>query len=180
MNKTTGILGASVAALALSMAAPSTAHAQVGEGRNFGLGLALGYPDVGLTANVFVGQRQSLQFVASFWYQNGYVGNDFGPGYVAVNSGIFLRGDYLFHPNVLTRGRVAALEWYIGPGVNFGFGNNDWYTFGAEMPIGLSLQFQRVPLELALEAVPRLNIVNPNGAYLYFGVGGTFHVRFYF
>jgi len=179
-HKSTGILVATAAALALSLAAPSTAHAQVGGGRNFGLGLALGYPDVGLSANIFVGGRQSLQLVASFWYQNGYLGNDFGPRYAPINSGIFLRGDYLFHPGLLTRGRVAALEFYVGPGVNFGFGNNDWYTFGAELPIGLSLQFQRFPLELAVEAVPRLNIFNPNGAYLYFGMGGTFHARFYF
>jgi len=180
MKRTTGLLVASAAALALALAAPSTAHAQVGGGRNFGLGLALGYPDVGLSAQYFLNQRTSLQFVASFWYGDGYVRGRNYAGYVPVSSGIFLRADYLFHPNVLTRGRVAALEWYVGPGLNFGFGNNDWFTLGVEAPIGLAVHFQQVPIDLALEFVPRLNILNSNGVGLYFGGAGTFHVRYYF
>lgn len=182
MKRNTGLLVASSAALALALAAPSTAQAQqtIGNGRNFGLGLALGYPDVGISAQYFLNPRASLQFTATFWYGDGYVRGRNYAGYVPVTSGIFLRADYLFHPNVLTRGRVAALEWYIGPGANFGFGNNEWFTLGLEAPIGLAVQFQSVPIDIALEFVPRLNILNSNGVGLYFGAAGTLHVRYYF
>ena len=179
MKKSTGLLVSASAALALSLLAPREAHAQVGYTNRFGLGLALGYPDVGLSAQYFMTRGQSLQFVAAFLYHNVYF-NDRYNGYVAVNSGIFLRADYLFHPNILVRGSVAALEWYIGPGLNLGVGNSPYYAFGLELPIGLALQFQRFPMDLALEFVPRINLVDNSGFRPDFGSAGTFHIRFYF
>lgn len=68
MKKSTALLVSASTALALTFAAPSVAHAQVGGARPFGLGLALGYPDVGLSAQYFMNERTSLQFVLSFWY----------------------------------------------------------------------------------------------------------------
>lgn len=177
MTKSTGLLASVAAALALTLAAPSTAHAQVGgAARRFGLGLALGYPDVGLSANYFTSQRTSLQFVLSFWYRNGRFGRD----YVDNSSGVFLRADYLFHPATLIRGATADLTFYVGPGLYAGFGNYDSFVFGAELPVGLAVPFHTVPIDLAFEAVPRLSILNGNGAGLGFGVGGTFHIRYYF
>lgn len=178
MKKSTGLLVSASAALALSVLAPSEAHAQIAETNRFGLGLALGYPDVGLSASFFTTRGTSLQFVASFLYRDPYLsGCD---RCVAVNSGLFLRADYLFHPNTFTRGSVAALGWYIGPGLNLGIGNDKYFSFGVELPIGLSLQFQRFPMELALEFVPRFNIVDNIGARFDFGSAGTFHIRWYF
>jgi hypothetical protein len=177
MKKSTGLALSAAAAIALSVATPSVAHAQVGGQRRFGLGLALGYPDVGLSAQYFMSQRTSLQFVLSFWYRDGRFGHDY------VNNsgvGIFLRADYLFHPVTLIRGSGADLEFYVGPGLYAGFGSGDSLAFGAELPLGLAVQFKSIPLDLALEAVPRLGIINSNGVNLSFGVGGTFHVRYYF
>ena len=77
MTKTSGLLVSVSTAIALTFAAPSIAHAQVGGARPFGLGLALGYPDVGLSAQYFMNQRTSLQFVLSFWYRNGRFGRDY-------------------------------------------------------------------------------------------------------
>jgi hypothetical protein len=176
MTKSTSLLVAASTALALSLTVPTTAHAQVGGARRFGLGLALGYPDVGLSANYFTSATTSLQFVASFWYRYGRFGHD----YVDNSSGIFLRADYLFHPTVLVRGSTADLGFYVGPGVYAGFGNYDSFAFGLELPIGLVVQFKGVPLDLAFEAVPRLGILDGNGVGLGFGIGGTFHIRFYF
>lgn len=176
MTKSTGLLVSVSAALALTMATPSVAHAQVGGARPFGLGLALGYPDVGLSGQYFMNQRTSLQFVLSFWYRNGRFGHD----YVDNSGGVFLRGDYLFHPATLIRGSVADLGFYIGPGVYAGFGNYDSFAFGLELPIGLEVPFKTVPIDLAFEAVPRLSIAAGNGVGLGFGVGGAFHIRYYF
>lgn len=181
MKKLTGLLVASTAAAVISLAAPSTAQAQVGEGRNFGLGLALGFPDVGISAQYYHRPDRSLQFVAAFWYGNSYVRGREYSGVKPVNSGVFLRADYLFHPNIITRGRVAALDWFVGPGVNFGFGNNDWIAIGVEAPIGLGVRFQQVPLDLTLEVIPRLNLVDSGSGFgLGFGVAGAFHIRYYF
>lgn len=176
MTKSTGLLVSVSAALALTMATPSVAHAQVGGARPFGLGLALGYPDVGLSGQYFMNQRTSLQFVLSFWYRNGRFGRD----YVDNSSGVFLRGDYLFHPATLIRGSVADLGFYIGPGLYAGFGNYDSFAFGLELPIGLEVPFKTIPIDLAFEAVPRLAIATGNGVGLGFGVGGAFHIRYYF
>jgi len=176
MKKSTGLLVSAAAALSLTLAAPSVAHAQVGGARPFGLGLALGYPDVGLSAQYFMNERTSLQFVLSFWYRNGRFGHD----YVGNNSGLFLRADYLFHPATLIRGSVADLRFYIGPGLYTGFGNYDAFALGLELPIGLSVPFKSIPIDLAFEAVPRLAIVDDRGVNLYLYVGGTFHVRYYF
>ena len=176
MMKSTGVLLSACTALALCVATPSVAHAQVGGARRFGLGLALGYPDVGLSAQYFLTQKTSLQFVLSFWYRDGRFGRD----YVDSSSGVFLRADYLFHPATLIRGSSADLEFYIGPGLYAGFGSGDSIALGAELPLGLAVQFKTIPIDLALEAVPRLGIIDPNGIRLNFGVGGAFHVRYYF
>lgn len=176
MKKSTGLLVSACAALALTVSTPSVAHAQVGGARRFGLGLALGYPDVGLSAQYFMNQRTSLQFVLSFWYRNGRFGRD----YVDSGSGVFLRADYLFHPVTLIRGSTADLGFYVGPGLYAGFGNSDNLAAGLELPLGLEVQFKTIPLDLAFEAVPRLAIINPSGIDLGFGVGGTFHIRYYF
>lgn len=176
MKKSTALLVTASAALALSLALPSVAHAQVGGARRFGLGLALGYPDVGLSAQYFMTQRTSLQFVASFWYRNGRFGRD----YVDSGNGFFLRGDYLFHPVTLIRGSTADLGFYVGPGLYAGFGSGESLAFGGELPLGLEVQFKTIPLDLAFEAVPRLAIVDSNGVNLGFGVGGSFHIRYYF
>ncbi len=182
MKRTNGLLVASTAALALTLAAPSTAHAQVGGGRNFGLGLALGYPDIGLSAQYFMNPRRSLQFVAAFWYRNGYIGRRDLTGDQPADSGIFLRGDYLFHPNVLTRGSVAALEWFVGPGINagFGFGGSSWFSLGIEGAIGLAVQFLHAPIDITVEFVPRIVLVTSNGFYPDFIPSGTLHARYYF
>ena len=176
MKKSSGLLVSAAAALSLTIAAPSVAHAQVGGSRPFGLGLALGYPDVGISAQYFMNERTSLQFVLSFWYRNGRLGRDS----VGNSSGLFLRADYLFHPATLIRGSVADLRFYIGPGFYAGFGNNDSMDLGLELPIGLAVPFKTIPIDLAFEFVPRLAIVNNNGVGLDFGYGGTFHIRYYF
>lgn len=176
MKKSTGLLVAASAAFALSLAAPSAAEAQVGGARPFGLGLALGYPDVGLSANYYTTPTTSLQFVLSFWYRNGRIGR----GYINNSSGVFLRADYLFHPTVLVRGATADLGFYVGPGLYAGFGDGETFALGAELPVGLAVRFKGIPLDLAFEAVPRLGILDHGGVGLGFGIGGTFHIRFYF
>lgn len=146
----------------------SEAQAQVGMGRNFGLGLAVGYPDVGLSANLHQGRR-SVQLVGALYF------NDF-----SNRGALFLRGDYLFYPAVLARGGGADLMFYVGPGLGLGLGLGSarGLLLGLELPIGLSVQLRRAPIDVALEAVPRVFVVN--GGRNLVDAGGTLHVRYYF
>ncbi len=162
------------AVIAATLVVPSLASAQVGRGRgrNFGLGLAVGYPNVGLSGNVLLGGgASSIQFTAAFRYHNRRYG-----------SGLFLRGDYLFYPATLVRASAFDLKFYFGPGVNLGLGvgNGRGFFLGAELPVGITFQFSRVPLDVALEAVPVLAILNGDNGELGFGIGGAAHVRYYF
>ena len=169
MRTTRTLLGAAVITAAL--VAPSIASAQVGHGRNFGLGLVLGYPNAGLSGNVIFNERTSLQLSAAFRSHNSRYG-----------SGLFLRGDYLFYPATLVRSGALDLKFYFGPGINLGLGLGDGRGFflGAELPVGLALQFSRVPIDIAFEAVPVLEILNGNDGKLGFGIGGAAHIRYYF
>ena len=176
MTKPTALLVSVSAALALSFAIPSVAHAQVGGERRLGLGLALGYPDIGLSGQYFMNARTSVQLVASFWYRNGRFGHD----YIDRGTGVFLRADYLFHPVTLIRGTTADLGFYVGPGLYAGFGSGENLAFGGELPVGLEVQFKSVPVDLAFEAVPRLAIASYSGIDLGFSIGGAFHIRYYF
>lgn len=162
-------VGASLVFAALSVCAPE-AQAQVGGGRNFGLGLALGFPNVGLSGNYFMGQN-SLQFAVAARYRN-----------FSDTGALFLRADYLFYPATLARGSGADLKFYVGPGLNLGLGlgNVSGFYLGAELPVGLSVQLRRVPLDIAVEAVPVLFLFNGDGIDPAFGIGGTLHVRYYF
>jgi len=160
-----------LAVVAATLVAPSFASAQVGRGRNFGLGLVLGYPNVGVSANLLLSDASGLQFTAAFRFHNSRYGN-----------GLFLRGDYLFYPATLARASAFDLKFYFGPGVNLGLGVGDGRGFflGAELPVGLALQFNRVPIDIAFEAVPVLEILNGNNGVLGFGIGGATHIRYYF
>ena len=180
-----------VAAAAAAVVLPSRADAQVGPPRSFGLGLALGYPDVGVSAQIFLTQQRSIQITASFLYNSTHLGSD----YAYSHSGIGLRGDFLFHPNVLLSGSAAKLEWYVGPGVFLGIAtstrptcppaattcvNETPIALGLEAPIGLGVQFQGAPVDLGVELVPRLGIVDASGFDLTFGLAAALHVRYYF
>ncbi|MBL8600571.1 MAG: hypothetical protein JNK72_01475 [Myxococcales bacterium] len=164
-----GLVAASAFALTLA-GAPSEAHAQVGGGRNFGLGLALGFPNVGISANIIQGSN-SIQLVGALRYRN-----------YSESGGLFLRGDYLFYPAVLTRASALDLKFYVGPGVNLGLGlgRADGFYLGAELPVGLAFQFRRVPIDIGLEAVPVLTLLSSNEFGLGFGIGGAAHIRYYF
>ena len=191
MTISTRILVSLGAVAALSIAAPSQAQAQVGPPRSFGLGLALGYPDVGVSGQIFLAPHRSIQITASFLYQSTQVGTKYG----LSSSGIGLRGDFLFHPNVLISGSTANLEWYVGPGVFLGIATSSPPTcpalgatctsptpvvLGLELPVGLAVQFRSTPIDIAVELVPRLGFVDSSGFDMTFGIAAALHVRYYF
>lgn len=57
--------------------------------------------------------------------------------------------------------------------------DNGVFYLGAEAAIGLAWRFARVPVDLAIEAVPRLGLLDHAGG-LWFDIGAAFHARYYF
>lgn len=165
-------------ALALA-AAPSVSHAnEIGTRRTFGLGLVLGYPDVGVSMNIFLNEGMSLQIDPYFAYRSGLreCRNCSGGGIVGS------RVDLLFWPNTLATGSVAQLKWFVGPGAQLGLGLGDYGGFwlAAEASVGLGVQFQKAPIDLTLELIPRLGLINSAGVGIGFDVGGALNARYYF
>ncbi|MBI5518028.1 MAG: hypothetical protein HY909_29920 [Deltaproteobacteria bacterium] len=162
---------------ALVLGTPSAlGQAFVASGR-VGLGVALGYPQAGLSGNIFLTGTTSLQLDGALRYHVRNKGRDeYGTGTLG------LRADVLFWMRPLATGRVAVLRWYLGPGVNvgLGLGKDRGFTLGVELPVGLVVGFQRAPVEVSLELVPVLALVTPSSVELGIAFAGALHARYYF
>lgn len=149
------------------MALPTKATAsEIGSSERFGIGLVVGYPDIGLSINYFFSSSVSLQIDPTF-----HLGDH--------NDAIGGRVDLLFWMPKLASWEVAELLWCWGPGANLGLGlgnHNSSFAFGVEFPLGIGLRFNRVPIDLNLEAVPRLYLVEDTA----FRFGGALNARYYF
>ncbi|MBI1945561.1 MAG: DUF3996 domain-containing protein [Deltaproteobacteria bacterium] len=149
------------------------------QGRQFGIGLELGYP-VALTIKYMLQPDQGI--AAGLGAFSGFVYN---------HSSVTVYVDYVYHPHLLTAGEAFALTWYVGgggqviindrfstpwvPGIlysGFGYGS---VWFAARVPIGVNLALAQAPIEVFLEAVPSV-LVFP---VVSFGVGGSIGMRFY-
>jgi hypothetical protein len=120
--------------------------------KTFGLGLELG-DLVGVNGKWFLSQDQAIDFG---------IGDAYGDYYVPGYGGLYLYGDYLFHPFVVTKADAFELPFYIGPG--FRFINTQYCpqnecveAFGIRVPIGLSFDFNNVPLDVFIQVTPTLD-----------------------
>ncbi|OGQ79169.1 MAG: hypothetical protein A2289_03200 [Deltaproteobacteria bacterium RIFOXYA12_FULL_58_15] len=148
------------------IALPTSATAgEIGGSERFGIGLVVGYPDVGLSINYFFTSSVSLQIDPTF-----YLGDH--------DDAIGGRVDLLFWMQKLAAWEVAELLWFWGPGANLGLGlgNHRRYAFGIEFPVGIGLRFYRAPIDVNLEAVPRLYLVEDT----VLRIGGALNARYYF
>ncbi len=144
--------------------------------KKFGLGLELGEP-TGITGKLFVTPDQALDFGIGDLYRNYYVSG----------GGIHLYLDYLWHPLVLAKADAFYLPLYIGVGGRF------WDTdycdrtgncaalFGIRGPVGISFDFNNVPLDIFLQVVPTLDFYrNYANRSVYLDIDFSFGVRFWF
>ncbi len=153
-----------------SMAWTQKAEAQVGQGNNFGLGIALGSPS-GLTGKYYLNDKNAIQGTVGLGFVDG---NHFN---VTV--------DYLYHFNLMGQS-AFKLDAYAG------FGAYLWKWFdndnsndnadkkmigiGARIPLGLAFVFAKLPIDIYLEVAPSLTVVGRTG----FGVSGALGFRYYF
>jgi hypothetical protein len=167
---TSKLLLAAVAAVAASSTA---AHARprpgghLGEGsfeanKTFGLGLELGAP-FGLNGKWFFTADHALDFG---------IGDDYT---YSSRSGLHVYGDLLFHPTVLARAEAFELPFYVGVGGrvwNFNDSSrvapNDATAFGFRVPLGVTFDFNNIPLDAFIQVVPTLDFFSGNAAHSVF------------
>ncbi len=149
--------------------------------KTFGLGLELGEP-TGLNGKYFFGPSTAFDFGVGWIYRHYYYGD-----------GIHLYGDVLFHPVSLVHADGFELPLYIGVGVRFWdfdycvnrvctYGGN---AIGIRVPVGISFDFNTVPLDIFIQAVPTLDFLR--GDYYdryrdrsHFGVDFSVGLRYWF
>jgi hypothetical protein len=146
----------------------------------FGIGLQVGSPTA-VTVKLAGPHESGFAFGvgAGFGYGRGF------------GASLWLHADYLFHLATLLDGDGFDLGAYAGPGLfvtifgrNYGFGyagpsylnNWDYVGFGIRVPVGLSLAFEALPLEVFLELDPALSLFPGLG----FGIGASLGFRVYF
>jgi len=149
--------------------------------KTFGLGLELGEPD-GINGKVFVSRTGAIDFGVGAIYDHYYYGN-----------GFHIYGDYLWHPALLAATPSFELPFYVGVGLrlwdfNYCYMNVCDYggnAVGVRVPLGISFDFNNVPLDIFLQLVPVLDFLsgdyyNRFGDRAHFGVDGSVGIRVWF
>ncbi len=133
---------------------------------NVGLGIILGEP-TGISFKMW--SRQT-------------VGWDAGAAWSFVGGGFFqIHGDFLLHNFNLFKVETGRMAFFYGAGARLKFGSDDTTgdthtTLSLRVPIGISYEFERTPVELFLEVVPMLDLVPSTEVQMAGAVG----FRYYF
>ena len=149
--------------------------------KTFGLGLELGEP-TGLNGKLFVSRSGAFDFGLGWIYDHYYYGD-----------GLHLYGDYLWHPTSLVSTPAFELPFYIGVGLRLwdfhycvakvcDYGGR---AVGIRVPIGISFDMNRTPLDIFIQLVPVLDFLG--GDYYdryrdraHFGIDFSVGIRFWF
>ena len=137
----------------------------------------------GLNGKVFVSEGRAIDFGVGYIYRHYYYGD-----------GLHLYGDFLFHPVTLVHADAFELPLYIGPGVRFW--NFHYYcpnracdyrgsAFGIRVPIGISFDFNNVPLDIFIQLAPVVDFLygdyyNRYRDRAHPGIDASFGIRFWF
>jgi Protein of unknown function (DUF3996) len=144
--------------------------------KTFGLGLELGAP-FGITGKYFLSADRAL---------------DFGVGDIYSyfdRSGIHIYADYLFHPVSLVSAEPFELPFYIGIGGRFwSFDDrrangivDSASAIGLRVPLGISFDFNSVPLDIFIQVVPVLDFYSGYAAHsVYLDFDASVGIRYWF
>jgi hypothetical protein len=149
--------------IALFAAVAGMTFAQTGRaGGNTGLGIIFGEP-TGVSFKYWTGRTMAIDAVAAWSFADG--------------SSFQLHADLLFHSFDLfqmERGRMVLF---------YGFGGriktkdiNGDFVMSFRLPIGISYEFERAPVEIFVEIAPMLNLIPSTQA----AIGGGIGFRYYF
>lgn len=132
---------------------------------SFGLGIMLGEP-TGLSAKVW--NRQTVAW-------------DAGAAWSFVSGKYFqIHSDLLFHNFNLFKVETGRMALFYGAGARLKFGSSDTQdsktVISLRVPIGISYEFEKTPVELFLEVVPMLDLIPSTEVQMAGAVG----FRYYF
>jgi hypothetical protein len=126
---------------------------------NVGLGIILGEP-TGISFKMWSSQT---------------VGFDAGAAWSFVNGSFFqIHGDMLFHNFNLFKVDTGKMAFFYGFGARVKFADDT--TVSLRVPVGISYEFEKTPIELFLEVAPMLNLTPATEVDIAGGVG----FRYYF
>jgi hypothetical protein len=174
---------ASLAVVATSLSLASQAAARprpvraesFSANKSFGLGLMLGAP-TGLSGKYYLGADTAL---------------DFGVGFIGryrYSNALHLHADFLWHPVVLASTPPFLLPLYFGVGGRLlqhdenrdrDYDYDNGTHVGVRAPIGIAMDFNRVPLDVFFELALVLDLIVDDG-HGYFELDGSVGVRYYF
>ncbi|HEX5058883.1 MAG TPA: hypothetical protein VFV99_05955 [Kofleriaceae bacterium] len=151
--------------------------------KTFGIGLELGEP-TGINGKYFFGPKIALDFGLGYIYRHYYYRR---------GEGLHVYGDVLFHPVSLVHADAFELPLYIGGGLRFWdfdycIGNDCAHSgsaIGIRVPIGISFDFNNVPLDFFLQVVPVIDFIRGDyydqyGDREHFGADFSLGIRFWF
>ncbi len=171
MKRLSWVIGFAAASLGLVRPAQAT---EVGRGRDFGIGVAIGSP-TSVVGKVFIGGGNAIDFGFGFWTY-GLSCNDRGYCDRRTLDVVTINADYLWQDSIV-HGSKANLDWHIGAGGRVWVGSGD-AAIAARMPVGLDLTFRKPSfLEVFVEIAPAAYFV-PN--LIDIDVEAFLGVRFYF
>ena len=163
-----------LAATLILVNARSASASEVATSKKFGIGGMLGAP-TGLSLKYYFTPKHALDFGVGIGFWGGAT--------------LYVHGDYKFHI-MLTQHSAFDLPLYIGVGAKLTI----WFTdhdhhywgdtgrhggyagFGIRVPVGISFNLNKLPLDVFLEIVPGLGLFPGIGAF----VDGAIGVRYYF
>lgn len=181
MNHRIGPLGLAITLLSIGIAIASgsaAAHSVAPAGKNLGVGIELGAPT-----------NLNLKFMTS---ENTGVVLGIGGG-IWYDASLSLHADYVLHPLVGSfDGGVFSAYVGIGAWTSLGVGgpnyrgphygywspyydSPEYFALGVRVPLGLSMAFNAIPVELFIEAVPAIAVFPGIGGFGQGGFGGRFY-----
>jgi hypothetical protein len=142
--------------------------------KTFGAGLELGSPS-GLNGKYFLSRDQALDFGI------GYLGHYY---YDRYGANLYL--DYLWHPVSLVSAEAFELPLYFGIGGRiWDFGddraNDHGFALGARVPLGVSFDFNNVPLDVFVQLTFVADFFIDYGPHRFYpGIDGSIGIRYWF
>lgn len=143
--------------------------------KTFGLGLELGEP-TGLNGKYFISGDRALNFGIGDIY------NYFD------RFGFEIYGDYMLHPVSLISNETFELPFYVGLGARIlDFEDRSTapfdsaFAFGVRVPLGVSFDFNNVPIDIFIQLVPVLDFFAGYRNHVVFPfLDASFGVRYWF
>ena len=143
--------------------------------KKFGIGLELGAP-TGINGKLFITPSNAIDFGLGEMYHY-YYGGD----------GLHLYADYLWHPLALTSTPAFSMPFYVGVGARLwqfeyscaGRTCTGAEAIGVRVPLGITFNFNNVPLDIFVQAVPTLDFFRDYTHDIFLDIDFSVGIRFW-